>query len=80
MLDLTVVVFEYFEINSPMYLDQRVSYTQPIPLVSGLKRYREVMEECKQAPKEISGDKWDLGKIEGLFTDDLWSWATNDGI
>ena len=43
MRDLTVGVFDNLEITSPMYVYQRVSYTQSILKGAALKNYIEVV-------------------------------------
>ena len=40
-----------------MDMDQRVSYTQHILKGSALKKYIEVMVECRQSAKELTGDE-----------------------
>ena len=72
MRNLTVGVFEHLEITSSIDEDQRVAFMQRILRLSALRKYRAVLVECKQLVKEIAGDKWDLGKLKGLSTDDLW--------
>ena len=79
MRNLTVGVFEHLEITSIMDVDQRVAYTQHTLRGAALKKYRYVIVECKQLTNEIAGYKWDLGKLKGLSTDDLWDWAKKDG-
>ena len=75
MRDLTFGVFEQFEITSTMDVDQRVAYTQRILRGAALKKYISVLVECKQLAKDIAGDKWDLGKLKGIPTENLWAWA-----
>ena len=74
MRDLTFGVFEHLEITSPVYVDQRVAYTQRILIGAALKKYKAVLGECKQLTKEIAGDKWYLGALKGLSMDNLWAW------
>ena len=30
--------------------------------------------------KDLAGDKWDLGTLKELSTDDFWAWAKKYGI
>ena len=80
MRDLTVGVFEHFDIKSLMYIYQMVAYTQCILRGALLLKYTTVLVECKHSPKELVGDKWDLVALKGLSTDDLWGWAKKCGI
>ena len=80
MCKLTAVVFEHLDIIPPMDVDQRVSYTQCILRGSVLKNYKLVLVECKKSAEELTGDKWDLGVLKGLSTEDFWDWAKKDGI
>ena len=80
MRDLTVGVFEHFDITSLMYIYQMVAYTQCILRGALLLKYTTVLVECKHSPKELVGDKWDLVALKGLSTDDLWGWAKKYGI
>ena len=75
MCNLTVRVFEHLEIISPTYMDKRLAYTQNILRGSALKKYREVLVTCRQSEKALAGDEWNLGKLTGLFADDLWTWS-----
>ena len=78
MRDLTAGVFEHLDINSPMDVDKMVAYTQRILKGCDPKKYREVLVECRQLAKELSGDEWNLGKLKGLSTDDFWTWVKTD--
>ena len=80
MCDLTVGVFENLDITYPVDVYKIVAYMQLILRESALKNYREVLTECKKSERELTGDKWDLGELKGLPTDDLWAWANKDGI
>ena len=40
-----------------------------------LKKYREVLVECRQSVKEPTGEEWNLGELKGLSADDLCTWA-----
>ena len=57
MRNLTVGVFEHLEITSTIDLDTIIAYTQLIFRGSALKNYREVLVECRQLAKKISGDE-----------------------
>ena len=80
MCKLTSGVFENLGITPPMDVDQRVAYTQCILRGSAIKNYNAVLLECKQSAKKLAGDKWDLGVLKWLSTEDLWAWAKKDGI
>ena len=45
---------------------------------ASLKKYREVLVACRQSAKELAGDEWGLGKLEGLSTEAFWVWAKTD--
>ena len=63
-----------------MYVDQMLAYTQRILRGAALKKYRAVLEECKQSEGGLAGDNWDLGKLKGLSTDNFWDWSKKYGI
>ena len=73
MRDLTSGMFEHLDITSPMDVYQRVAYTQQIIRGAALKNYKAVLVEYKRSAKELAGDKWTLGVLKGLSTDDLWT-------
>ena len=33
---------------------------------------------CKQWAKEFVGDEWTLGNMNGLSTEEFWTWAKKD--
>ena len=35
---------------------------------------------CKQLAKDLVGDKWTLGDLKRLYTEDFWTWDKSDGI
>ena len=53
-------------------------YTQRILRGSALKKYREVLVTCKQSAKELAGDEFTLGYMNGLSTEDFWTWEKTD--
>ena len=61
-------------------MDQRISYTQHILRGAALKKYKVVLLECKQLENNLAGDKWDLGVLKEISTDDFWTWAKKDVI
>ena len=69
MRNISVGVFEHLEIASPMDADKRVAYTQRILRGSLLKHYRAVLVKCTQLAKELLGDKWEIGNLKRLSTD-----------
>ena len=71
--NLTDGLSEHLYITSPMYMDQRVAYTQLIIKGFVLKNYREVMVGFRQSAKELAGDEWNLGKLAGLCADYFWT-------
>ena len=80
MHNLTAGVFENLEIILPTEMDKRLAYTQRILRGSALKKYQEVLVTCKQPAKEIAGDKWTLGDMIGVSTEDFWTWEKTDNI
>ena len=36
-----------------------------------INKYKAVLLECKQLEKDITGDKWTLGDLKGLSTEDF---------
>ena len=80
MHGLTSGVFEHLGITFIMEVDQRVAYTHRILIRALIKKYKTVMVECKQSVKDLAGNKWDLGVLKELSTDDFWTCAKKDGI
>ena len=80
MRDLTRWLFDNLDITSPMGVDQWVAYTQRILIGAVLKKYKAFLLEFKQLKKDLSGDKWTLGEIKELYTEDLWTRVNSDGI
>ena len=80
MHNLTIGVFENLDTTSPMDVYQWVAYTQQILRGAVLKNYRAVLLERKQSTKDIAVDKWDIGELKGLSTDDLWDWTKKDMV
>ena len=80
MCGLTVGVFDHLNITSPMNVDKRVAYMQIILRASALKKYKAFLAECKHSVKELARDKWGLGALIGLSTDDFWAWVKKNGI
>ena len=80
MCNRTSRVFENIDITSPIYVDQRIAYTQIILTGAVLKKYKAVLMECKQSAKDLAGDKWTLGKFKELYTEELWNWEKSDRI
>ena len=63
-----------------MHVDQRVAYTQKILREAALKKYMTVLLECKHSEKYLAGDKWTLGNLKALYTEDFWTLAKSDGL
>ena len=80
MRNLTAAVFDRLDITSHMDKDQRVAYTQRILRGAALKKYRAVLEECKQSEGGLAGDNWELGKLKGISTENFWDWVKKYGI
>ena len=36
--------------------------------------------ECKHSVKDIAGDKWTLGDLKAISTEDFWDWVNSDGL
>ena len=36
--------------------------------------------ECKQSAKDHTGDKWTLSSLNGLSTEEFWTWSKSDGL
>ena len=71
IFDLTSVVFRHLYINSPMDVDQRMAYMQRIPRGAVIKKYKAVLLEYNQLAKALAGEKWTLGELKGISTDEF---------
>ena len=47
---------------------------------AALKKYKVVLLECKKSTKDLAGDKWTLGALKYLSTNDVWTWSKSNGI
>ena len=63
-----------------MDVDKRVAYTYIILIGSSLNKCKGVMLECKQLAKYLVGDKWTIGKLKGISTEDFWTWDNSYGL
>ena len=63
-----------------MDVDQRVAYTQRIMIGAALKKYKEVLMDCKPLEKDLTGEKWNLRNLKALSTEDSWNWSKSDGL
>ena len=61
MRDLMVGVLEHLEIMSLMDLDVRIKYMERLLRVPVLKKYRQVLAECKESGKGLAGNQWTIG-------------------
>ena len=78
--DLTSKGFDHLDITSLVEVDQRVVYTQTILRGSAINKYKTVLLECKQLVKNLMGDKWTLGDLKAISTEDFWDWVNSDGL
>ena len=60
MFNLMVVVFKHLEIISNMDVDKSIKYTEHIMRVSVLNKNRQILVECKESAKGLSGYQWTL--------------------
>ena len=60
--------------------DQKLVYIQRILRGVALKIYKVFLLECKESGKDLAGDKWTIGELKGLSTEDLCTWDKSDGI
>ena len=58
-----------------MDVDKRLAYTQRILRGAALKKYQEVLVTCRQSEKDLTGDEWTLGKLNGISAEDSWTLA-----
>ena len=71
MRNLTVDVFLHLDITSFMEVKKRVAYMHCILRGAALKKYQEVLVAWSQSTRELTGDKSNLGKLEGLSAEAL---------
>ena len=69
MLYLMVGAFKNIGITYDMDLDKRIKYIESILRVEALKKYRQVLSECKDLTNKLTGDQWNLGSEKGLTTE-----------
>ena len=36
--------------------------------------------DCNHPAKDLVGDKWTVGKLKGISTDNFWTWDKRDGV
>ena len=78
MSNITVVVFEHFEITSTMDVYKRLSYTQRTLRGCALTKYPEVLVTYKKSAKELACDEWTLVNLTSLSAEDFWTRANMD--
>ena len=59
---------------------QSVDYKKRLLRGEALKTYKDVLEECKETAKGISGDQWIFGKANDITVEGLWAWAKQYGM
>ena len=78
MRDITIGVFEHLNITSLMYVEKRLAYTHHILRGAALKKYQEVLVTCRQSEKDLTGDEWTLGELNGLSAEEFWTLEKTD--
>ena len=51
-----------------------------IRIGAAINKYKAVLLECNQLAKDLTGDKWTLGELKGISTDDFWNWTKKNGL
>ena len=67
-------VFEKLEIPSPLDIDKRVNCTKRLLRWLVLKKYKDILTECKETLKGISGGQWMIGEVKDGTMDRFWTW------
>ena len=67
-------VFENLEIPSPLDIDKRVNCTKRLLRWLLLKKYKDILTECKETLKGISGGQWMIGEVKDGTMDRFWTW------
>ena len=80
MHNITVVVFEYIEITFEKNVYKRIKCTDCILRVSALKKYIQVLEECKEQAKGIDGYQWNMGETDNANMEQFWDWDKVEDI
>ena len=80
MRKITGRVFEHLEITSDMDVDKSIKYTQRILRGTALKKYKQVLEECKELSKGIAGYQWTLGATKDVTMKQFWDWDKVEAI
>ena len=78
MHDLTVGVLGHQDITSKLDLDLRIKYTERILIRPELKKFWQVLLECKYPAKKLAGYQWSLGSTNIFTIEQLWTWTRLD--
>ena len=63
-----------------MDVDKSINYTDIILVGDELKKYRQVLAECKDPEKEISGYQWTLVAKNNVTMEQFRDWEKVDSI
>ena len=63
-----------------MDVDKSIKYTERILRVSVLKKYRQVLSECKGLTKGLYGYQWTLGLSKVFQMETFCIWSKVDAI
>ena len=57
-----------------------IKYIDRILRVTTLKKYQQVLAECKEPENGLAGDPWSLGSVKGVYMEHFWTWSKVDAI
>ena len=45
-----------------------------------MRKYRQVLAECKDLAKGLDGDQWNTGKAKSVTIEKFWNWDKVESI
>ena len=80
LLDMTVSVFEYLEINTWKCIDKRWMFIEKFLNGPYFTKFRNAMLAFKELVRNKAGDQWGLGKLEDVCSDYFWVFCNTNGL
>ena len=56
-----------------MDVDQSIGYNQLIIRGTALRKYKQVLEICKESKKGLAGDQWAMGPTKDVTMEQFWT-------
>ena len=78
MHDITVGLLEHIDITPKLDLDISIKYMERILRRPAMNKFWQVMLECKELEKGLSGDQWSIGLVKSVTMEQFYTWDKDD--